>query len=513
MVDTVILRIHDLHLHMPLVKYIRSVSVLSKGSMLKKFEGIEDPTKAIFIKRIYTDFTSGSTYDEGYKGFLRSDHYDTAFRINYARDYMEFNVSLPKWYFGSNVFQLIDHSMDEFYNACRTNDFWNCSAYGWNRFLQIFNSFIRELGGYAEGGGLVHKNQCEIARIDLCYNLVFNTESDLKFYLGELKSVNKRNFSKDGSSITNYNTGLYFPSKDSTLKIYHKGSEFKVHDYNKVAKKMGVQVADLLHHASRNMLRYEIECRPGFMSDVLFTSLKESNPSVYRANSDNRHMSAHGYVSRNGIKYNFDGFNNEALPGVFLRMPPGVKRSYDIGHHLRKAGQRFMVANSMASLTAKEMNADTIDMQDLKQYTYKEDFDFDMFHNLILRLKDQVKLFTLGTFHKLEVINQAMKEKNKYAIALEVQNKLGKNNKVGKNGLSELKVKLIIELLRDLSWNEIKQKGLLGSLPTFYKYKSFFKKIGMQDRNVNYEYNVKFNYANYYQLVSPLLNYVKHKKF
>lgn len=62
--------------------------------------------------------------------------------------------------------------------------------------------------------------------------------------------------------------GLYFAGKTTTLKIYSKGKEFKVHDYNKLYKlsndvdsRYNKDTINLLHKYAERLLRVEIEVR------------------------------------------------------------------------------------------------------------------------------------------------------------------------------------------------------------------------------------------------------------
>lgn len=69
------------------------------------------------------------------------------------------------------------------------------------------------------------------------------------------------------------------------------------------------------------------------------------------------------------------------------------------------------------------------------------------------------------------------------------------------NLISNSKLKIITELLKDHSWDKIKEKGIL-SKTAFFRYKKFFEELGLNNKNSSYSYNVDFTYTNYYNLIS-----------
>jgi hypothetical protein len=486
MIDSIIFKVHNLFENQALLKFLET-NVDGKKTMIKMGDEKESIVKEVFIKRYYIDFATGNSYAQGYNGFVKSSNYNCAYYVNHQRDYVEFNLSLPKYYYGNNLVQLVDHFTDRNCMTYRNSNFWDLNKLHFEWLKTVFNAFLqKEL--FFSGS----KSNIEITRIDLCFNLVFATKEDAFFYLNELRTVKKKRFSENSALITNYHSGVYFPSKDFTLKIYHKGTEFKKNDFNKVKKRFGLEAAKQIHHLANNVLRYEVEFRPGAMTDYFITSLKTERKEVYECYNYARQLSANGYLSLNGHKYNFDGNSNNPMSKEFTLMPPDVALSVKRGDLLRKKDIRFMLALPSGQ-SLKE-----IPLRDINQYGFKELFDESMFNILIERFKQVFLHFQVGNFDSLTMYNDAIRKNKEEKLRKEIAAKTGIDLY---NRISESKLKIITQLLMDHSWDQIKAMGIL-SKSAFYRYKKFFKEIGLKNKNSTYSYNVDFTYRNYYNLIS-----------
>lgn len=89
-------------------------------------------------------------------------------------------------------------------------------------------------------------------RIDICANYILDSEEQVRNYISYLSKLDypRRKPNRYGDS------GIYCPSRHSTLKVYAKGPEFKVHDMERLREHQ--ELATLREKASR-MLRIEIE--------------------------------------------------------------------------------------------------------------------------------------------------------------------------------------------------------------------------------------------------------------
>jgi hypothetical protein len=168
-------------------------------------------------------------------------------------------------------------------------------------------------------------------------------------------------------------------------------------------------------------------------------------------------------------------------------MTLAVKR----GDFLRKKDIKFMLALPSGQ-SLKEMP-----LTDISQYGSKECFNESLFNILMQRFKDVFHHFQIGNFDSLTMYNDAI-EKNKeekFRKTISAMSGLKLYNNI-----SNSKLKVITELLMDHSWDEIKAKGIL-SKTAFFRYKKFFKELGLKNKNSSHNYNVDFTYRNYYDLI------------
>lgn len=502
-VDTIIFRVNDLYENAQLVEWLEGNASRLKERKLKVCDEAIKPSREIYIKEYYKDAATGTEYSDGYRGFLSSANYDAAFCVDVRRNYVEFNVSLPKYYFGNNTVQLIDHYFDDHYLTFRNYEFWDTKSYSFGCFVLVFNRFLSELNGYFSGENSYRKRYIEIMRIDLCYNLVFRSESDALYYLTELKSVRRKKFSPTANVQTNYHSGIYYPSKDFTVKVYAKGIEFKAtskqkkqSDYTKVKRKYGQAVADRVYEMARNMLRYEVEFRRGYLTEIFYSLLKSERKDLYTCLNYSRSNSAKGYVSINGVKHNFDGQSTEHE--AMWKLSSDDAKKLKIGDHIRSNDIRFMARGNDVSLM--ELSSDDV----ISSYDHLEEFNYEMYAACVEKFKTIFLHFQLGNYYNLNALNLFLKQKRDGVFKQQVGNMMGKS--IHRN-LNEGKLKWIMDLLLDHSWDEIKEKKLLPER-SFYRYKKFCTEVGMKEKNVDYNFAVKFDYSNYYDLMMADFNYI-----
>src|SRR5215203_3444987 len=77
-------------------------------------QGITDPGEMMHILRMNRTgkFLVRSKHA---KHVNTSGHYEFAYMVDYNRDFIEFNFSVPKFVYGSNVLMLVDHPGDREY--------------------------------------------------------------------------------------------------------------------------------------------------------------------------------------------------------------------------------------------------------------------------------------------------------------------------------------------------------------------------------------------------------------
>ena len=520
MVDTVHFRIHDLYANKELVGFLNQPG---KGQerRVKVMEGTFDPMKEIFMKRIYIDYTAGNSYPEHYKAFIQSHNYEIHYEINYNRDFIEIALSLPKYWFGNNLCQLVDHWFDDNFLKFKLNPWWQCTPWGYDRFRTVFNHFL--------DGCLVHpikKEFIEILRIDICYNLVLRNEADTRFYMSEIESIKRKRWAKTQSGLASFKAGadtngIYYSSRDFTFKIYHKGDEFKKHDYHKIKKRFGEEVAKRIWEHANCVLRYEMEFRPGMMSQLFVSDLKNHNWNLYRACAAWRYYDKMGYVKlSDGSKASVDGWTNKAAVSDSTKQPlkklgPELRKRLSVGKYLLSKDIRFFAGGNLSDSLRSETKLNDIVFTNGKPtggYGFKEVFEYSVFDLCVKKFKEYFDHFQISHIDNLDKIDAALKKNEersvleKFLIDKKVYGNLRYHDK-----LSEGRIKQIILLLKQYSWDEIKSKELFGK-STFYRYKKFFDNCGIAQKTTNNNFGVDFSYSRYYDLIFSDFQSITHRQ-
>jgi hypothetical protein len=494
MIDSIIFRIHNRVLHEGLWDFLEKPDEGTK-QMVKKFDEPESRKREFHIQRYFVDVASGRSWQENYRNFIKSHHYHIAYSLNQDRDFIEFNFSIPKYKYGTNVLQLVDHIDEDKYLSYINTEFWDCAPMVYEKFLNELRRFItHNLGGLYDSKtrtGLVHVEFLELERIDLCYNILFNTQSDCEYYLSQIRSVKRRGL-RDTSKQSDYLKGIYSYSKDYTLKIYHKGSEFQKHDYNKVKKRYGQKLADQILRSANKMMRFEIEYRGGYLTELFRTNLKNTNPYIHECVSISRAMSTNGYFLHQGTRYSYDGHPQQGF--TCAKLTPEFKSKLKLGKKLRAKDSTFWFSmNDNYSLN----NLSPIDAY---QYDFKERFSKNLFLLLVKNFKKQFLRYQLNDYNAMNQLNILLKEKNESDFKIALREIGGET--VNIRNYSLRKLKLFMNLLKDNTWDQIKSKKLFSD-SLFYRYKKLFRLLGYQgQRTTDYDFKVKFDYSNYYNEIN-----------
>lgn len=170
MIDTVIFKIHDLKLHEPLCYYLNS-KITNSGFSVKMVTDDSDfsePVKRNF-KTVLHYHDTGNSMEKADFRKLKSSHYEIAFCIDYHNDCITFNLSIPKYFYGTNVLHTNTPPNHPKFNFFEHNTLKKNFSEAYNKLQQFFEHFfINEFGTIN-----IYRSYVEINRIDLCYNQVF----------------------------------------------------------------------------------------------------------------------------------------------------------------------------------------------------------------------------------------------------------------------------------------------------------------------------------------------------
>lgn len=276
MVDTIVMRIHDLRKHHDLVKFVNTnFKGTSKHSAQIPKEEVDELRKSPladdkFIVDYFRNSKTG-THIIHYKSQERlntSGHYYFHAFENRDRDFLEFNFSVPKYKWGTNILHFARHMWDKDFVYYKHSSI----MYNLNESYALLISFIKSFF-LSEFAGLcaIDYSLVEINRIDLAYNQVFGSKDHALEYLEYQKEIRRKHSRKDVLHFREYETSLMYTTHRYSLKIYHKGSEYKKHDrkehkrINSLKNKEFFKI-DELQSVADKILRYEITFRDSMFS-------------------------------------------------------------------------------------------------------------------------------------------------------------------------------------------------------------------------------------------------------
>lgn len=486
MIDSVVIQINDLRKYSKLVDFVYKEHVEGKEKRRKVLEGSYDPRRENTIYMYHLNHADGYTKRQGYSFFLKSFHYNVAGYINDDRDLIEFNFSLPKYIFGTNVHQLVPHYYDLYKEEYQSKPFYELAQYHFMHFKSAFNWFLEKefIDIY------IDKNDVRIKQIDYCFNMMFNSPYDIKEYFVYLRKVRKKYFRDTTKVATNYFNGIHYPSGTHTLKIYHKGPEFRHShkgaggsNYNKVKKRQGKEAADKLSNIADNMLRFEVSFKPEYLSDVYLRHLAPS--FVKECRKKHVKNTAHGYLNLNDI----------IIP--YVDLPRVEKEKIQIGKFLDSRKVRVM-------LRSDEADNFKMDRFNYREYPFETSFTFSMFEHLLKKFHQILDQYYVGSYVGTDTIVRRVFDQR-------LEKALKVNKFKPKDRITESMVKKLHGLLREYSWDEIKDLRAVSDR-TFYKYKKFFKEQGFGEVSSQEIFNLDLTYQRYYEVMAPYFDKISVRK-
>lgn len=433
MIDTIRIKIVDLLYHKQLKEFLER-RLMGEGQS-KQF--IATDTKDFhetFLKsKIYgQSILYHDTNNEipiKYFNKLKSYYYDISYEIDHTQDCLRIEFSIPKYLYGTNIYMLTPHRMDAIYSLDnRISNRFNRSLKDLKNFLRYF--FNKEFGQLKPDFGLVI-----LERIDFCYNQVFNTTEDALEYMNQQKQVYKKYQRESSDSQVNYVNSIHYRNKMYSFKIYHKGSEYKLHDYKELKNKISKnQNAANLEFANRT-LRYEITFRNSYLSYSFNRDkyLKDLDPVLrsYINNPD----------SKKSRKLKLTSYQKAIVNSV--RQDLRKTRSFAI-----------------SELTKHQFN--------LLYKQFKKNYD---------NFQISYELKSSENYH--EVIKHIVEEKQRFSAAKGgIFHMFQKNS--SSNNINISKFKFLIELLKIKSFDEIKKEKLMPER-TLYRYKKFMVSQGFKE--------------------------------
>jgi len=168
-------------------------------------------------------------------------------------DSIFFELSLPKFYYGTNLFLLEPHQFQE---AC----------------FALYNILITKFRAFP------HYNRWIIQRLDLCYAWKLDNEIQAEELLRILKCYKFPRLKNHP-----YDDSIYSTSENTTVKIYLKHREYKKHDFRHLIKNGFDFFAYEVYNQSKGVIRFEVEMR----KNTLTRKFNNPNLKIRDINTNN----------------------------------------------------------------------------------------------------------------------------------------------------------------------------------------------------------------------------------
>jgi len=331
MFDTIHFELQDLKTHDQIYRFLLRQKAEKKTLKLKGDIPLRDSTHwlerdIIFMEKVGEAKETFRVSSMMSKNYISSSHYKLIMFVDPGYNKISFNFSIPKYFFGTNIFQAIPHQGERDYQIME-NDFLYQTKIAKRRLMGYLNSFFLKQfpGCYVDFKKIILK------RIDLCFNLIFDSKLSALDYLEHQRGVDKKYLRKKNSASNNYQTSIFFSNKDYSAKIYHKGTEFQKNDRVELDKINRVAMRDFgdqrydgtkkvfdttaLQELADKTLRFEMTFRSAYISKLFNQKILAVGRNNHQKNLTRIYNKLYS-ISTKEISHN--------LHGTIIKIPIGM---------------------------------------------------------------------------------------------------------------------------------------------------------------------------------------------
>ncbi len=494
MIDTVELRIHDLDKYQHIEQFLTKETVHGKTRYLKFIgdtEFILKSRKIMLRETAYHDTAITRVENHYNKHFVPSSHYFIVYKIDPLKNFIHFNFSIPKLLYGTNIMQFVLDCFHPYFDRGKHNTIEQQINEFPKRFRKVIEYCFIEMFGLT---GLVEFQDVEIRRLDFCYNQLFdskqqaleNLEAKMRFKFPKVKSTS--------NTMQMYNTSISYKSTTGKyFKIYHKGSEYASNDIkhhvrmveglNKQSNPVKYFKKQQEYHVFKNSIggTVKLPIKPIFN----VTYLQELADKILRYEITYRPNDISVYFLNHIFRKKCRIWQNE------YRNYRQLKRKQDKGEQLTK--QEKYIFNKVQQYYNKTFSFRLDGTKEQLNWMRKTSIDADVKTELpitdtILKLLAK-KFFMYVKHYQIKHLPTTAEFENR----LKNHNEKARRYKASKKKqdswifdcndeeIAEFqvpKMMMIFELLKNYSWDEIKQHKFF-SRTTHYRYKKQFESLGI----------------------------------
>jgi hypothetical protein len=475
MIDTIVLRVWNLQKHLALVEWLdrQHVEQGSQGKTIKMVrftDGDEYTAQQKILHRTLINYhDSGEVHEVAHFNHLKSSHYLIAYKIDYNRNFIEFNMSVPKYMYGTNVIHFNTAPTGRNFSAYEHGTIEKNLREAHARLLRFVDFFFNEqFGGI---GQEIDKREVEVFRIDLCYNQVFPSRQEAKDYLAQLRKLKKKG-SREGTGYSRYKTGLVYKTRRYSIKCYHKGPEFKKNDAKELRKLNASGASyDVAHYQAfaDTILRYEIS--------YLYMN------NLFRKDC---------HIWRHGLKLYKANKSEAQRPKTFMQYRAGLtaddKRHIDyVNNRISKTKMFYLdVAEDVLEHDAFTDEYEFNKVADKQQYfLYPALFSGRLMRLMGRRFVKLLKEFELNLKQDSTTILSALEKHNSEINATRKKLKahdIETKNITGRK-ISISKIRAVLKLLETHTYEQIEEAGIFERR-TWYNLRKDLESLGVTQQSL-----------------------------
>ncbi len=494
MLDSICLRVHNLQKNDVFID-----SIIRMDSGLKVSESvIRKSDHETFLKVKYLDFLHEQKNLVMYKGTFTepSSNYNLTYFINVQNDYCEFNFSIPKFIYGHNIAQFIPHQNELMFNwvKYKMDNVREQVEPVYKRLIQFIEKFFNWIYPACFELGALSKKDIEIARLDFCFNQFFQSKQDALNYLQYQKRL-KKNFTRENNKgAQTYETSIFYSTERYSVKIYHKGTEYKKKDrkeHEKINKQMSLSHlpkifnVQVLQDVSDTILRYELTTRRTFMSYLYRHNIFLKNDLLWKSFEKN-YLLLKSIDQRieTAIKKN-DEVKISLLTKKKYQLPKYVTHSANVYEKVMNTDVKFFIAIDRQDLLTNQNFDNAIDINSKNHVVCNRvKFDFNIFVLLYKKFIEFFNDFQIKEKVHLNDFTNRIKAYNTKQKFIKDNDKTSQAKKINASGLNQF-----VLLMETYTMDEIRQMKICSDR-TFFYYKSKLKKLDVLKQNLM-DYEIK----------------------
>ncbi len=475
MIDTVIIRLHDLNKyehHIKCLNIYNDNGYSTNTGKIDKKEAAELRKKNASDKEIIDFMQKKETGEfliktQVAKQMNASNHYQFAYFINYTKDFLEFNFSIPKYKYGTNILMFIEHENDRDFKFYQSQDLEYNIQNCYNLFIAFLEKFFHDEFIICKS---VDWRDVEIFRIDVCFNQLFMTKEEALRYLDYQKKITKKYARNEDGVMRDYATALMYTTKMFSAKIYHKGTEYQKNDLKehlKLNERKGKEYfkTKRFQDFGDRMLRYELTIRNGLINYLHKHNIFRKNCKYFKADYRD-YMNVENALQK-----------NIRLAKKIGTLPDKEREAYLLRHPYQKISREFRQIHKSVTKLITRRRYFKIEVDEMSYDFNRKSIPFN---------SDDAKFCSNLLKLCLDKLFEFIKEYQIKELPDEeiVKQQIGYYNQLNSIKLptSEM-IRFYLQLLKHGSFKDAAKYFEL-SRATIYRYKERFKKIGITERSL-----------------------------